>query len=377
MNNSIFRFVAVLLALFFIGHGTAQEISPPEIHRYLATFTNVHSRYCEQAQINADSLRNKLDADDRLFLSTEYEDVYELIVHGLSYAVTPQEDGCTTDVMLSHKGKPDPIMTLNERDSALVARGYNKVEEKVLYEDDLDGNEIRIIDIEYSTPNEERAVLSYPLENQDNFYMTLWVEKFKDSVNKSLKAGAPGIGVQDALAEQSSSREPAALLCLNEYFTKLNFPGPLVPLGGRQGQWELAMEPSMVDDSITFYACLPSESAAEGELERETPSLFVICGIGVIDVAAIVTVDYGVQNDIPVVTRFDGAEPEKSTWRISPDKKAIIAPVTGGEFSKKLMSKTVLSVQLTLANQELVEFTYDLRGTSAALNTLRQACQWE
>lgn len=182
---------------------------------------------------------------------------------------------------------------------------------------------------------------------------------------------------QDVLAEQSSTRGPAASSCINEYFTKLNFSGPLVPLGGEQGKWELAMEPSMVDDSVTFFACLPSETAAKDRLERDTPSLFVICGIGVIDVAALVTVDYGVENDIPVLTMFDGAEPEKSTWRITPDKKAVIAPMTGGEFAKKLMNNSMLSVQLNLSNQELVEFTYDLRGTSDALDTLRQACKWE
>jgi hypothetical protein len=184
-------------------------------------------------------------------------------------------------------------------------------------------------------------------------------------------------GAQEASAEQPSTRDPAAPSCIDEYFTKLKFSGPLVPLDGGQGKWELAMEPSMIDDKITFYACLPSESAAKDQLDRETPSLFVICGIGVIDVAAIVTVDYGVQNDITVLTRFDGAEPEKSTWKISPDKKAIIAPVTGGEFANKLMMEGVLSVQLTLSNQELVEFTYDLQGTSDALNVLRQACKWK
>ena len=185
------------------------------------------------------------------------------------------------------------------------------------------------------------------------------------------------VGVPDALAEQSASRTPTASSCINEYFTKLNFPGPLVPLGGGQGKWELAMEPSRVDDSITFFACLPTESAAKDGLGRDTPSLFVICGIGVIDVAAIVTVDYGVQNDISVLTKIDESEPDKSTWRISPDKKAIIAPVTGGEFVKKLMNKDVLLTQLTLSDQEFVEFTYDLRGTSEALNILRQACKWQ
>jgi hypothetical protein len=182
---------------------------------------------------------------------------------------------------------------------------------------------------------------------------------------------------EHASAEQSSAREPAASSCINEYFTKLEFPGPLVPLDGSRGRWELALEPSRTDEKVTFYACVPSEPVAKDHSDRETPSLFVICGIGVIDVAAIVAVDYGVQNDRPVVTRFNGAEPETATWRISPDKKALVAPVTGGKFAKKLMMHGELSVQLRLSKQKLVEFTYDLRGATDTLQVLRQACKWE
>ena len=182
---------------------------------------------------------------------------------------------------------------------------------------------------------------------------------------------------QVASADQSSASERAVFSCINEYFTKLEFSSPLVLLDGGQGKWGLAMEPSIIDDKITFYACLPSEPVAKDQPDRESASLFVICGTGVIDVAAIVTVDHGVHDDIHVQTRFDEAQPETTTWKISPDKKAIIAPVTGGEFARKLIMHNELSVQLTLSNQEQVGFTYDIRGASDSLEVLHQACKWD
>jgi ankyrin repeat protein/tetratricopeptide (TPR) repeat protein len=176
----------------------------------------------------------------------------------------------------------------------------------------------------------------------------------------------------------SEKKEQAApSSCMKEYFTKLKFPGPLVPLNEGQGRWEVAMEPSTTSDKITFYACLPSELVSKGQPDREPPSLFVICGIGVIDVAAIVTVDYGVKKNTHVLMKFDRAEPETATWKITRDKKAIIAPMTGGEFAKKLMMHDVLSVQLTLRHQKTVEFTYDLQGSASSLNLLGQACKWD
>jgi len=179
-----------------------------------------------------------------------------------------------------------------------------------------------------------------------------------------------GGGTQVVSAQQSSAS------CMDDYFTKLKFGGTLVPLEEGHGRWELAMEPSTTSDKITFYACLPSEPVSKDHPNIESPSLFVICGIGVIDVAAIVTVDYGVKKNTHVLTRFDDAEPETATWKITRDKKAIIAPMTGGEFAKKLMMHDVLSVQLTLGNQQTVEFTYDLQGSVSSLNLLRQACKW-
>lgn len=155
-----------------------------ESNPYLTRFIDVHSWYCEKPYLDVGSLRAKLKSDARFTHLADYEDVYESVINGISYAVTPKEDGCTTDVMLRQKGKKDLIIALNEIDALLIASGYKKVRDKILYEEGLNGDKVKITEFEYTTPHVERAVLSYPLETPENFYMTLWVEKFKKSTNK-------------------------------------------------------------------------------------------------------------------------------------------------------------------------------------------------
>ena len=178
-------------------------------------------------------------------------------------------------------------------------------------------------------------------------------------------------GVQDASMEEQSDSSS----CMDEYFTKLELGGLLVPLDPA-GNWELAMEPSTVSDRITFLACLPSSPVAEARPGGVSPSLFLICGIDVADAVVIVVADYRVRSKASVIMRFDDTEPEMRNWKLSPDEKAIIAPETSGEFAKELMMHDLLSVQLTLRNKQVLEFTYDLRGASESLNTLREVCNW-
>ena len=182
---------------------------------------------------------------------------------------------------------------------------------------------------------------------------------------------------QDASTVQSYQKESVTSSCMDEYFFKLEFPGPLVNHKQGPGKWELAMELSRVSDDVALIACLPSTLAAKNQTNSDAPSLFLICIIGSHDMAFIVTADYDIQNDLPVVTRFDGEKPETTIWKTSPDKKAIIAPMTGGKFASLLMMHDELAVQLTLSDQRQVAFTYDLQGTSVALQNLSSGCNWE
>ncbi len=194
MRNRILNLAPFIVALLITGCSASSNIRNSEPNPYLAKFLEINSWHCEKPFLNFYALQSAVSNDFRLVPSIDYKDVYETFFNDVSYAVTPESDGCTTDVMLKQKGKRSPLITLEEIDLALLSRGYIKVDEKVLYEEGLNGIDEKITDLEYSTPSNERAVLSYPLENLENFYMTLWVVKFSKPANNSLKSGTPQSG---------------------------------------------------------------------------------------------------------------------------------------------------------------------------------------
>lgn len=177
MNTRLLLALTISFSLTAFSAPTRAE--PSTTNEYLAKFLEVHGWFCENRYIKLDNLKNDLKNDNRMSPSKEYEGVYEVMLNGASYAVTPEDDGCTTDVLLKKSGSANPIITLDEIDTKLVSAGYKRnSERKKYYAPGLDGEELKVTDVEYITTNNERAVLSYPLEKTDNYYMTLWVEKF-------------------------------------------------------------------------------------------------------------------------------------------------------------------------------------------------------
>lgn len=181
-----------------------------------------------------------------------------------------------------------------------------------------------------------------------------------------------------ALAGQPLTIEVAASLsCILDTYGKLGITSVVVPLAeekGNWGKWEVAAEPSQIDDTLTFIACLSSEPFVMGTLDSGPPSLFVMCATGEFDAAFIVIGDYLGQGAIPVLTRFDGNKTETRSWDISPDGKAVIVPEWSSKFAKKLMMHNELFMQLTMRDQKQVGFKFDLRGASNALTLVSGAC---
>ena len=146
---------------------------------YLSSFLDVHAWHCAQPYTDRASLAEALKQDARLTASMEYEGIFEIVAHGVSYAVSTEDYGCTTDVLLQADGMAEANFTLNEINARLLKLGYRSTgQDTVLSEEGLDGSTVQVTDIEYLTDTGERAVLSYPLDKPDNFYMTLTVYKF-------------------------------------------------------------------------------------------------------------------------------------------------------------------------------------------------------
>ncbi len=185
---------AILTTIFLNGCGektTAVEKAPVKAH--LSSFLSLHNQFCEKKYVSSDSLKTKLAEAPSLNLAKDFEGVYEVLISDVSFAVSPEEDGCTTDVMVQANGKQ--LFSFEEINKALLASGYIETGEPVSRKDiGTDQSELTIIEKKYISPTGELTTLDFPLEKKDKYYMTLFAEKFtqakqesKEQVIKSLR----------------------------------------------------------------------------------------------------------------------------------------------------------------------------------------------
>jgi len=185
---------AVILTTMFLngcGEKIAAETIP--VQKHLASFLSLHNQFCEKKYNSSDSLVNELEKAPILKLAKDFEGVYEVLISDISFAVSPEEDGCTTDVMLQSDGKQ--LFTFEDINKALISNGYIETGEPVSRKDiGTDQSELTIIEKKYISPTGELTTLDFPLENMDKYYMTLFAEKFtqaskesKEQVIKSLR----------------------------------------------------------------------------------------------------------------------------------------------------------------------------------------------
>lgn len=148
---------------------------------HLTTFLNLHNQFCEKKYEDQDMLTKTLDVSPELSLAKDFKGVYEVHKHGISFAVSPEEDGCTTDVMIQTPEKKE-LFTFEDINKALIDLGYVETGEPVSRKDiGTDQTELTIIEKKYVSPKGEITVLDFPLEKKDKYYMTLFAEKFTEA----------------------------------------------------------------------------------------------------------------------------------------------------------------------------------------------------
>ena len=178
-------FTSILVTLMLSGCGAEQEkIAKVKSNtEHLSTFLSLHSQFCEQKYISSSSLKSTLQKAADLKKATNFEGVYEVTIDQVSFAVSPEEDGCTTDVML--KGQNNLLFTFEDINEALLSQGYIETSEAVSRKDlGIDESELTIIEKKYISPSGEVTILDFPLEKKDKYYMTLFAEKFAGEKHK-------------------------------------------------------------------------------------------------------------------------------------------------------------------------------------------------
>ncbi len=187
--------VAILTTILLNGCGgeSVATKSAPVNKVHLSSFLTLHNQFCEKKYESSDSLKTELEHAPTLSLAKDFEGVYEVLISDVSFAVSPEDDGCTTDVMVEKNGKE--LFSFEDMNKALLANGYKEASEPVSRKDmGIDQSELTIIEKKYISPEGELTTLDYPLEKKDKYYMTLFAEKFtqakresKEQVLKSLR----------------------------------------------------------------------------------------------------------------------------------------------------------------------------------------------
>lgn len=145
----------------------------------LGTFLSLHKQYCESSYETRESLVNALKSDQRFKPAVGFSGVYEARVNGVSYAVSPEVDGCTTDVLVQNATTGQLLFSYEQINSALVKNGYSIISEETTRKDvGKDQQEVTILEKTFVSPSNEVTNLDYPADRKDQYYMTLFAKKF-------------------------------------------------------------------------------------------------------------------------------------------------------------------------------------------------------
>ena len=174
---------AVLTTIILQGCGdktTTSDLSKEVNQKYLTTFLSLHNQYCEKKYDSSENLMERLNESSKLSLAKNFDGVYEVLINKVSFAVSPEEDGCTTDVMVQIEGKD--LFSFEDINTALLNNGYIETGKSVSRKDiGTDQTELTVIEKKYISPSGEVTTLDFPLEKKNKYYMTLFVEKFTEA----------------------------------------------------------------------------------------------------------------------------------------------------------------------------------------------------
>ena len=145
----------------------------------LTTFLAVHSEYCDAEFSHPSALSNALSHNTDYKALDEFDGIYEKTVANVSYAVSPEEDGCTTDIKLKVEGENKLHFTFKQLNAELLSKGYTlKGKRSLRKEMGLDNVMLRVIEQKYVSPNNAITTLLFPLEHEDQYYMTFFTDKY-------------------------------------------------------------------------------------------------------------------------------------------------------------------------------------------------------
>ena len=182
MKGSLLPVVALLAATTIGLYGCGADKNPS-----LTAFLSLHNQFCESDVQSREALTAALRKDKRFKPAVGFVGVFETKIDDVSYAVSPEIDGCTTDVMVKNSDTGKVLFTYAELNEALSDKGYKPVGKETKRSDvGSDQKKVTILEKSFIAPNGEKANLDYPADRPDQYYMTLFAKKFAQPEKSSV-----------------------------------------------------------------------------------------------------------------------------------------------------------------------------------------------
>ena len=142
-------------------------------NNYLNDFVSLFDKYCYSFKGSQNKTVSYLKK--RGYKINPDFDAYEIFIDGIDYAITPQIDDCTTDVLLSHD--EGPLFTFEQIDRILTQKfNLTLVSSRSFQDIALNNKDTKIQQRDYSDGAGHGYRLLYPSDNQDSYYMTFTIE---------------------------------------------------------------------------------------------------------------------------------------------------------------------------------------------------------
>jgi hypothetical protein len=151
------------------------ELAPtPMREQHLNHFMQLFRDFClgQQSQQTA---KNNLLSSGRFRPAQGFEGVYEEYFDGLSYAVTPDPEFCTVDVLLEYQTGKLLFSQEAVKNGVTGLFKYRQSKSSIEFMDGPNAERVQTIVSDFQSADgiRNKIVLMYPTNNQDVFYMTL------------------------------------------------------------------------------------------------------------------------------------------------------------------------------------------------------------
>jgi hypothetical protein len=148
--------------------------SPTMREQQRVHFVTLLKQYCVDTKSQAKAMKS-LVRNKKFTPIEEHEDVFEQHYAGVSYAIAPDTESCTVDVMLARDGNKllfslDELITEIEK-----MTGFKKYQSSEVTESGIKSETVKVIKTTFRKSGSANNMLEmvYPIEHQDEFFMTL------------------------------------------------------------------------------------------------------------------------------------------------------------------------------------------------------------